>query len=166
MATHKALYPGTFDPITFGHLDIIERAQALFDEVILGVAAQSTKVPLFPLAERVRLAEEAVAALPRAVRVLPFHALTVDFAKELGIHAVIRGLRAVSDFEFEFQLALMNRKIAPEIETVFLMPRDSFIYLSSSLVKEISRLGGPVSCFVPKPVEEALREAMAAKVTG
>ncbi|CAB4242987.1 pantetheine-phosphate adenylyltransferase [Methylacidimicrobium sp. AP8] len=166
MPSRKALYPGTFDPITFGHLDIIERAQGLFDEVIVGVAAQSTKTPVFPLAERVRLAEEVVAGLPRPVRVLPFHALTVDFAKELGIQAIIRGLRAVSDFEFEFQLALMNRKIAPGIETVFLVPRDSFIYLSSSLVKEISRLGGPVSCFVPKPVEEALRRAHAMRVSG
>ncbi|WP_142524218.1 pantetheine-phosphate adenylyltransferase [Methylacidimicrobium cyclopophantes] len=165
MASRIALYPGTFDPITFGHLDIIERAQTLFDEVVVGVAAQSTKVPVFPLAERVRLVELSVAALPHRVRVLPFHALTVDFAKELGIHAIIRGLRAVSDFEFEFQLALMNRKIAPAIETVFLVPRDSFIYLSSSLIKEICRLGGSVSCFVPKPVEEALHNTLAAKFT-
>jgi pantetheine-phosphate adenylyltransferase len=154
------VYPGTFDPITNGHLDVAARAAAIFDEVIVGVAGDSTKHPLFTLGERVAMAQEAirVAGLDDRVQVRPFQGLLVNFARDLGARAIVRGLRAVSDFEFEFQLALMNRKLNDSVETIFLMPRGAYTYLSSSIIKEISRLDGPISTLVPRVVEDALRQ--------
>ncbi|ACD82483.1 pantetheine-phosphate adenylyltransferase [Candidatus Methylacidiphilum infernorum] len=155
----RVLYPGTFDPITLGHVDVISKAARLFDEVVVGVAAQTPKETLFELEERMELVERTLKhfSFSNAIA-LPYTGLTVDFAKELNCCAIIRGLRAVSDFETEFQLALMNRRLKPEIETLFLMPEDNHIYLSSSLVKEISRLGGEISAFVPTVVMEALKQ--------
>lgn len=152
----RAIYPGSFDPTTNGHLDLIGRAVRMFDEVIVAVAANSQKNPLFTPAERVSILREHTAQYP-SVRVTEMQGLLVDFAQKEGAVAIVRGLRAVSDFEFEFQMALMNRKLAPKVETIFLMPREDYTYLSSRIVKEIARLGGDVSSFVPPPVEAALK---------
>lgn len=159
-----AMYAGTFDPITFGHLDIAQRALGLFDEVVLAVAASEGKNPLFSLDERVALVEESVRSLPetKRLRVESFSGLLVEHALSRNACAVIRGLRAVSDFEFEFQLALMNRKLNEKLETLFLMPKESYTYLSSRIIKEISRLGGDISPFVPPCVEQALRKKIMA----
>jgi pantetheine-phosphate adenylyltransferase len=154
----RIIYPGTFDPITFGHVDVVGRALQLFDEVVLAIAADSTKKPLFSLEERQALAEQALASFGSKVRVTPFHGLLIDFVQKENSRAILRGLRAISDFEFEFQMALMNRKLNDSIETLFLMPRGAYTYLSSTIIKEIGRLGGDLSAFVPKPVAEALRE--------
>jgi pantetheine-phosphate adenylyltransferase len=154
----KAVYPGSFDPITNGHLDVITRAQKLFDEVVVAIAADNTKTPLFSMEERVDMIEKSVKDLKIPVKVKVFSGLLVNYVSEEGACAVVRGLRAVSDFEFEFQLALMNRKINDQVETIFLMPRDTYTYLSSSIVREISRLGGPVTHFVPPHVEKALKQ--------
>ena len=151
------IYPGSFDPITNGHLDVIERAAKLFDRVIVAVAVNSSKVPLFSKDQRQEQITEAVAALGN-VEVDAFDGLLVDFARDQKAQAIIRGLRAVSDFEFEFQLALMNRKLEPEIETIFMMPHETYTFLSSKLVKEIAQLGGDVSAFVPPHVEYALAD--------
>lgn len=151
----RAIYPGSFDPVTNGHLDIIERARTLFDEVIVAVAVNDQKQPLFELAERERMLADAIT--PKGVRVAAMSGLLVEFARNEGANAIIRGLRAISDFEFEFQMALMNRKLDNQIETIFLMPKEEFTYLSSRIVKEIARLGGDVSSFVPAAVAEALR---------
>jgi pantetheine-phosphate adenylyltransferase len=155
----RAIYPGTFDPITNGHLDVVERALRLFDELIIAVARNDHKGPLFSVAERTRLVEEAIRPLNAGARlkVMHFDGLLVDFASEQGAVALIRGLRAVSDFEFEFQLALMNRRLNDRIETLFLMPKDSYTYLSSRIIKEVSRLGGSVQGLVPGCVEEKLK---------
>lgn len=155
MAVH-ALYPGTFDPITNGHHDIIRRATKLFDSVTVAVAASPSKTPAFDLEQRVAMAELVLADLP-AVRVTGFSGLTVEFARARGIAVVLRGLRAVSDFEFEFQLAGMNRHLDPDVETMFLTPAEQFSYISSSLVREISALGGDVSPFVHPAVEAELK---------
>jgi pantetheine-phosphate adenylyltransferase len=152
----RAIYPGSFDPITNGHLDVLQRAAGLFDELIVGVARDNAKQSLFTPEERVSLIEDSTDHLPN-VRVLPFEGLLVNFAKEQGASALVRGLRAVSDFEFEFQLALMNRKLDPNLETMFLMPREELTYISSRLVKEIARLGGNVNQFVPPHVVLALQ---------
>ncbi|MDQ2868159.1 MAG: pantetheine-phosphate adenylyltransferase [Verrucomicrobiota bacterium] len=152
----RAIYPGSFDPVTNGHLDIIERARTLFDEVIVAVAVNEQKQPLFALAERERMLADAIT--PKGVRVAAMNGLLVEFARNEGANAIIRGLRAISDFEFEFQMALMNRKLDTQIETIFLMPKEEFTYLSSRIVKEIARLGGDVSSFVPASVAEALRK--------
>jgi pantetheine-phosphate adenylyltransferase len=154
-----AIYAGTFDPITLGHLDVIERAVRIFPRLILAVAARSTKDPLFTLEERVAIAREAVAAMP-GIEVEPFDGLLVTYARQKKIGVLIRGLRAFSDFEFEFQMALTNRKLAPDIETLFLMPNEDYSYVSSSTVRQIAELGGTVRQFVP----EASRRALARKV--
>jgi len=151
------IYPGSFDPITNGHLDVIERAAKLFDRVIVAVAVNSSKDPLFTKDQRQEQITEAVTALGN-VEVSAFDGLLVNFARDQKAQAIIRGLRAVSDFEFEFQLALMNRKLEPNIETIFMMPRETYTFLSSKLVKEIAQLGGDVSAFVPPHVERALAD--------
>jgi pantetheine-phosphate adenylyltransferase len=156
----RAIYPGSFDPITNGHLDVIERASKLFDEVIVAVADNVEKQPLFTLEERLALLRTTIGA-HAAVRIGQFDGLLVDFAVAEKANAVIRGLRAVSDFEFEFQMALMNRKLQGTVETIFLMPKEDYTYLSSRLVKEIARLGGDVSKFVPGEVALALRRKYA-----
>lgn len=153
----RAIYPGSFDPVTNGHLDIIERARKLFDEVIVAVAHNDEKEPVFSLSERLELLRETAGKIDN-VRIAQFTGLLVEFAKAEKAGAVIRGLRAVSDFEFEFQMALMNRKLDAVVETIFLMPKEEYTYLSSRIVKEIARLGGDVSGFVPACVAGALNE--------
>lgn len=152
-----AFYPGTFDPITTGHLDLVKRALGLFDRVIVAVGTGREKSPMFTLEERISFVEDAVDGL-EGVEVRSFDGLLVEVVKEAGADAIIRGLRAVSDFEYEFQMALMNRRLASSIETVFLMPSESFTYLNSTVVKEVARLGGDVSGLVPDKVAEALAE--------
>ena len=153
------IYPGSFDPLTNGHLDVVERASKLFDQVIVAVAKNDDKRPMFTQAERKRQIEAAVKGSPN-VEVAAFKGLLVDFAEKKKAQAIIRGLRAVSDFEFEFQLALMNRKLKEQIETIFMMPRESYTFLSSRLVKEIAGLGGDVGAFVPVNVERALKRKL------
>ncbi|MGO9445152.1 MAG: pantetheine-phosphate adenylyltransferase [Thiobacillaceae bacterium] len=153
----KAVYPGTFDPITRGHEDLIRRATRLFDEIVVAVAENRGKAPYFSLEERVHMAREVLVDVPR-IRVEGFFGLLIDFAAGHEANAILRGLRAVSDFEYEFQLAGMNRNLKPDIETLFLTPSDQYMFISSSMVKEISRLGGDVSPFVHPLVAEQLRE--------
>jgi pantetheine-phosphate adenylyltransferase len=150
----RAIYPGSFDPVTNGHLDVIDRARKLFDEVIVAVAHNDQKQPLFTLDERLELLRATIGNVER-VQIAPLGGLLVDFAVQQKATAVIRGLRAVSDFEFEFQMALMNRKLEASVETIFLMPKEEYTYLSSRIVKEIGRLGGDIAKFVPAPVVEA-----------
>jgi len=157
----RVIYPGSFDPVTNGHLDVINRAATLFDEVVVAVAFNEQKQSLFTPEERIALIREVSGTLPN-IRIAQFDGLLMDFARKEGATAVVRGLRAVSDFEFEFQMALMNRKLEPQIETIFLMPAEKYTYLSSRIVKEIARLGGDVGAFVPVSVAEALRERFAA----
>jgi len=152
----NAVYPGTFDPITNGHHDLIRRAAGIFDRVVIGIAANPGKTPLFSVDERVELSRQVLADLPN-VSVLGYTGLTVDFAREQGCGIVIRGLRAMSDFEFEFQLANMSRHLARDIDYVFLTPQEQFTFISSTLVREIALLGGDVSGFVHPIVAAALR---------
>ena len=156
MPKRKAIYPGSFDPITNGHLDVLHRAAGVFDELVIAVARDNAKQSLFTVEERVAMIKEVVKL--DHVRVVPFDGLLVDFAAKENAIALVRGLRAVSDFEFEFQLALMNRKLSPSLETVFLTPREELTYISSRIVKEIARLGGNIDLFVPPSVAQALRE--------
>jgi pantetheine-phosphate adenylyltransferase len=149
------IYPGSFDPLTNGHLDVIQRAAKLFDRVIVAVAENEGKHPLFALDERLAMVRKAVTHLPN-VEADTFDSLLVDYVVSRKAQAIVRGLRAVSDFEFEFQLALMNRKLNENIETIFMMPKDTYTFLSSRIVKEIARLGGNVSVFVPAHVQTAL----------
>ncbi len=151
----RAIYPGSFDPVTNGHLDVIERARKLFDEVVVAVAHNDEKQPLFSLHERLDLLRETAGKINN-VRIAEFKGLLVEFARAEKAGAVVRGLRAVSDFEFEFQMALMNRQLDAAVETIFLMPKEEYTYLSSRIVKEIARLGGDISSFVPACVAEAL----------
>jgi len=153
----SVVYPGTFDPVTNGHTDLICRASRLFDRVVVAVAADTSKAPVFDLEQRVELIRRVVAHLEH-VEVVAFSGLLVEFARGLGVPVIVRGLRAVSDFEFEFQLAGMNRRMAPDIETLFLTPAEKYAYISSSLVREIARLKGDVSAFVSPEVHAALRE--------
>ena len=150
-----AIYPGSFDPITNGHLDVLQRAAKLFDRVIVAVARSESKNPLFTLEERVQMVVRAIRHLSN-VEADSFDGLLVNYVEERSAHAVVRGLRAVSDFEFEFQLALMNRKLNERIETIFMMPKDTYTFLSSRIVKEMAHLGGDVSAFVPAHVRTAL----------
>jgi pantetheine-phosphate adenylyltransferase len=159
--TKIAVYPGTFDPITNGHLDLIHRASKLFPEVVVAVSTHPQKKPLFTLEERLELVRASTFGIQN-VRVDSFQGLLVRYAKEMGASALIRGLRAVSDFEYEFQMALMNRKQRPDIETVFLMPSEEYTYVNSTVVKEIAILGGRVDCFIPAPVASALAKKIAA----
>lgn len=150
----RAIYPGSFDPVTNGHLDVIERARKLFDEVVVAVAHNDQKQPFFTLEERLGFLREVTGSLA-GVRVSPLDGLLVEFAVRQNAQAVVRGLRAVSDFEFEFQMALMNRKLETTVETIFLMPKEEYTYLSSRIVKEIARLGGNVGSFVPACVVQS-----------
>ncbi len=157
-----AVYPGSFDPITNGHLDVIHRAAAMFDKVIVAVARNGQKSPMFTVEERVALIR-AAARKERNLVVDDFKGLLIHYARRKRATVVVRGLRAVSDFEFEFQLALMNRRLDPRIETIFLMPKDEYIFISSGLVKEIAGLGGDVSGFVPLRVKQALKRKLATR---
>jgi pantetheine-phosphate adenylyltransferase len=154
-----AIYPGSFDPFTNGHLDVVQRAAHLFDRVIVAVAKNESKHALFTQAERVTLVKKAVAGLPN-VETDSFDGLLVEYVASKNARTIVRGLRAVSDFEFEFQLALMNRKLDENIETIFMMPKDTYTFLSSRIVKEIARLGGDVRPFVPVPVQTALKKKL------
>jgi pantetheine-phosphate adenylyltransferase len=153
----SVVYPGTFDPITDGHTDLIQRAAQLFDRVVVAVAVDTGKDPAFDTGQRVELAKQVLRDIPK-VQVLRFSGLLVEFARNHGTPVIIRGLRAVSDFEYELQLAGLNRRMAPDIETLFLTPAEQCAYISSSLVREIARLGGDVSTFVAPAVQAALRE--------
>jgi pantetheine-phosphate adenylyltransferase len=155
-----AIYPGTFDPITNGHLDIVHRASHIFDEIIILIAHNIQKSPLFDIGDRVRLARESVAGID-IVSVEPHTGLLAEFARERQATAIIRGLRAVKDFEYEFQMALMNKSLYPEVETVFFMPSEKNTYVNSSIVREVARLGGNVSPHVPPVVAEALMNRFA-----
>jgi len=153
----KVLYPGSFDPVTFGHIDIIERARDLFDSVVVTVAVNPTKTPLFTVEERVYFIKESVKEF-KNIYVDSFDGLVVDHAKSVGASGIIRGLRAISDFEFEFQMALMNRKLAKDIATIFLMPHEKYTYLNSTIIRNLASLKGDISDFVPAVVQQALKK--------
>lgn len=155
----KAIYPGSFDPVTYGHIDLIERAQEIFSEVIVAVAHNPHKKPLFSVKERIDMLKEATKELKNIV-IDDFDSLVVDYAAKHKAHVLIRGLRMISDFEYEFQMALTNRKLNPHIETIFLMPHESYSYLSSKLLKEAASLGADLSAFVPDFIGEALKKKL------
>jgi pantetheine-phosphate adenylyltransferase len=155
MGVTRAIYPGSFDPVTLGHLDVIARASAIFSDLIVAVASNEPKGPLFTANERAALIRESLPGM-NGIRVETFDGLLVDFARRQETFVVIRGLRAISDFEFEFQMALMNRRLEPRLETIFLTPQEEFTFLSSRIVKEVARLDGDVTPFVPAPVVKAL----------
>ena len=155
----KAVYPGSFDPVTYGHLDIIERTCKIADEVIVGVLNNKGKMPLFSVEERVKMLEEATRELPK-VRIIPFEGLLVEFVKELNANMVIRGLRAITDFEYELQMSQTNHKLEPGIETMFLTTSLEYSYLSSTIVKEVAAFGGDISQFVPEVVIDRMKEKM------
>lgn len=156
----KAIYPGTFDPITFGHLDIILRAARIYSHVVIAAAVNESKKPLFQIEERVAIIQEVLEGqgISSNIEIVSFEGLLIDFVRKQESKLILRGLRAVSDFEFEFQMALMNKKVAPDIETFFMMPDESYTYLSSFNIKEMARLGGDVSKFVPAIVQARLKE--------
>ncbi|MCD6375550.1 MAG: pantetheine-phosphate adenylyltransferase [Caldisericaceae bacterium] len=164
--SHKkiAIYPGTFDPITLGHIDIIERSSKLFDEIIVTLAINPAKKPLFDVHERMEMIEDAVKDFPN-VQVEKFDGLVVDFAKRMNATVIIRGLRAITDFEYEFQMALMNRQLSEDITTVFLMPHEKFTYLNSTIIKNVANFGGDIEKFVTKFVERKLIEKLSEKGT-
>ena len=158
----RAVYPGTFDPVTNGHVSLIERASQIFDQLIVAVAVNAGKQPFFSFEERLDLMKQTVGEMANGsdIEVVGFEGLTADFVKKVDAKAIIRGLRAVSDFEYEFQMALMNRKLARNVETVFLMPALSWVYLSSSLVKDVARNGGDIETLVPPAVAAAMRKKL------
>jgi pantetheine-phosphate adenylyltransferase len=158
--SQRAIYPGTFDPVTFGHIDLIKRACSIFSEVTIAVAHNPHKEPLFTVKERMQFLKKAISGMSGVV-IDDFDGLVVDYAHKKGISILIRGLRMISDFEYEFQMALTNRKLAPDIETIFLMPKEDYSYLSSKLLKETVNLGADISCFVPDFVYQALRKKVA-----
>ncbi len=158
----KAIYPGSFDPVTYGHLDMIGRSAKMVDELIVGVLNNKAKSPLFSVKERVRMLEEVTKDLPN-VKVLPFEGLLVDFARETGADMVIRGLRAITDFEYELQMAQTNHKLDPSVETVFLTTNLKYSYLSSTIVKEVAAFGGDISQFVPAYISECVEEKIKQK---
>ncbi|MFH0795511.1 MAG: pantetheine-phosphate adenylyltransferase [Candidatus Omnitrophota bacterium] len=158
----EVVYPGSFDPVTLGHSDLIKRARTIFDRVVVAVADNSEKKPIFSREERLQILREITRDIP-GVEIDYFSGLLVDYLKKKGIKTILRGLRAVSDFDYEFQMVLTNRRLAPEIETVFLMPQEDYFFLSSSLIKEIAHLGADLSAFVPKAVEKALKEKLEVK---
>jgi pantetheine-phosphate adenylyltransferase len=151
-----AIYPGSFDPLTFGHIDIIERSTRLFDQVIVSILTNPRKAPLFTVEERIAIMDEILKPRFPDVEIDVFHGLLVDYAKQKNAQAIVRGVRAIADYEYEFQMALMNRRLAPDIETIFMMPAENYSYVSSRLVKEIAELGGSVSGLVPETVEKQL----------
>lgn len=155
-----AVYPGTFDPLTLGHVDVVHRAARLFDRLILAVAVGVRKDTLFSIKERMVMARSLAATMPN-VKAVEFNGLLVDYVRQIGARVIIRGLRAFSDFEYEFQMALTNRKMAPDVEVLFMMPRESYSYISSSVVREIASLGGDTSKFVPDFVYAALKRKFA-----
>ena len=155
----RAIYPGSFDPVTFGHLDIMTRACNIVDELIIGVLRHKAKMPLFSVEERVKMLEEVTCNLPN-VRIIPFEGLLVDFAKELDAKVVIRGLRAITDFEYELQMAQTNQKLQSDIETLFLTTSLDYSYLSSTTVKEVAAFGGDISQFVPEAVADRMKDKM------
>ncbi|MGD0367676.1 MAG: pantetheine-phosphate adenylyltransferase [Acidobacteriaceae bacterium] len=157
MNTVKAIYPGSFDPVTNGHLDLIARAANIFDHLVVAILRNSEKNPLFTVEERVAMLSEGIAEFNN-VSVSTFDGLLVDFAREERAHAVVRGIRAISDYEYEFQMALMNRRLAPDVETIFLMPDAKYSFVSSRLVKQVFRLGGSVDGLVPKFVVERMKD--------
>ncbi len=154
--TIRAVYPGTFDPVTNGHIDLIQRCAALFDDVVVAILKNTDKVPLFSVEERVEMLEEVIKGIPN-VSVKTFGGLLVDYAERIEASVIVRGIRAVSDYEYELQMALMNRRLSSKVETVFMMPAEAYSYLSSRLVKEISLLGGSVQGLVPEFVEKRLQ---------
>ena len=160
----SVIYPGTFDPVTYGHIDLIKRACNIFSEVIVAVAHNPQKEPLFTVRERKDFLKKATANLSN-VRIEDFDGLIVDYARKKGIKVLIRGLRMISDFEYEFQMALTNRKLAPDIETIFLMPKEDYSYLSSKLLKEAVSLGADISCFVPDFVHQALKNKIKRQIS-
>jgi pantetheine-phosphate adenylyltransferase len=155
MSKRIAVYPGTFDPLTSGHEDLVRRASKLFERIIIGVAESRSKRPLFSLGERVEIAREVLTGYPN-VEIYGFDCLLMDFMRQHGASVIIRGLRAVSDFEYEFQMAGMNRNLYPDVETVFLTPSDQYMFVSATMVREIATLGGDVSKFVPAQVQKRL----------
>ncbi|MEW5807701.1 MAG: pantetheine-phosphate adenylyltransferase [Acidobacteriota bacterium] len=158
----KAVYPGTFDPITNGHIDIIDRGSSIFDEIIVAILRNPEKQPLFSIEERIQMIEKAIAGFPN-VRIETFDGLLVDYAEKIGAKVIVRGLRAISDFEYELQMAMMNRRIKSNLETVFMMPCESYSYLSSKLVREVAELGGKLTGLVPAEVEKRLQERFRSK---
>ena len=158
----RAIYPGSFDPVTFGHIDIIRRSASMVDELIVGVLNNNAKIPLFSVEERVRMLEKVLKDMPN-VKCIPFEGLLVDFAHETGARMVIRGLRAITDFEYELQMAQTNHKLSPDVETVFLTTSLEYSYLSSTTVKEVAAFGGDISQFVPEYVADRIKEKMKQK---
>lgn len=158
----RAIYPGSFDPVTYGHIDIMRRSCKIVDELIVGVLSNKAKIPLFSVEERVKMLKEVTKELP-GVKIVPFEGLLIDFAKEMSAKMVVRGLRAVTDFEYELQMAQTNHKLAEDIETVFLTTSLEYSYLSSTIVKEVAAFGGDISQFVPEHVEERIKSKITKK---
>lgn len=154
----KAVYPGTFDPVTFGHLDMLNRALTIFDEILIAVAENPRKSPLFSLDERIELIRQVAPSPPPSVQVVGFHSLLVDFVRKSGCQVILRGVRAVSDFDYELRMALINQTLARDIETVFLMPSEKYMFITSTMIREIAEFGGDLSQLVPASVEEALKQ--------